>query len=110
MALRGPREAESRAHARPSEHPGEQTEEGLSRGGTLDTDTAWTLLTTKGFTDAVTADDPDTRAEALDKVVDAYPWAGSRRPSRHVRRSPTASALHRSSRRSQASGLVPSGR
>ena len=44
---------------------------------TIDLDTAWTLLTTKGFADAVSIDDDGDvtgMAEALDRVIARYPW------------------------------------
>lgn len=46
----------------------------LARSGSLDTETAWTLMRERGFLDAVNPDEPETMDAALDKVVDRYPW------------------------------------
>src|SRR5262245_34764070 len=48
----------------------------MERGGDLDLDTAWDLLHVRGFVDTVTvsADSVTGMDEALEKLLDRYPW------------------------------------
>jgi hypothetical protein len=52
----------------------------MGRGDSLDTDTAWDLLHSPGFVDAVAIDgetgepDLDSMNEAIEKLLARYPW------------------------------------